>query len=81
MCVPLLHDKSNNISQMKTTFKKINPRNKLWVSTHSPSDYKSANYNNNYQQTPHSREDYKNPPTPEDKCYLLRLWAEGPQSI
>ena len=49
---------SNNILQMKTTFKKINPRNKLGVSTHSR--YKSTNYNySNYQRLQHSREDYK----------------------
>ena len=34
-------DESNNTFQMKTTFKKINPKNKLWVSTHSRNDYKS----------------------------------------
>ena len=52
-------DESNNISQMKTIFKKINPRNKTGVSTHS-CYYKSTNYNyNNYQTPQHSREDYK----------------------
>ena len=45
-------DESNNIFQMKTIFKKINPRNKLGVSTHSHYDYKSTNYNyNNYQKS------------------------------
>ena len=39
-------DESNNILQMKTTFKKAKPRNKLGVSTHSCYDYKSTNYNN-----------------------------------
>ena len=62
MCY-LSTDESNNILQMKTTFKKINPRNKLGVSTHSCYDYKSTNYNyNNYQKPQHSREDYKTSP-------------------
>ena len=53
-------DESYNILQMETTFKKINPRNKLEVSTHSRYDYKSTNYNhNNYQKSWHNREDYK----------------------
>ena len=56
MCYP--QDESNNLLQMKTTFKKINPRNKLGVSTHSHYDYKSTNYNN-YEKPQHSREDYK----------------------
>ena len=44
-------DESNNILQMKTTFKKINPRNKTDLSTHSRYDYKTTNYNyNNYQK-------------------------------
>ena len=53
-------DESNNILQMKTTFKKINPRNKLGVSTHSCYDYEFTyhNYNNN-QKLKHSKEDYK----------------------
>ena len=81
MCYP--SDESNNILQMKTTFKKINPRNKLGVSTHSRYDYKSTNSNhNNYQKLQQSRKDYKNPPYPrEDKYHLLLLWEEGPQSI
>ena len=66
MCYP--PDESNNISQMKTTFKNINPRKKLGVSTHSRYEYKSTNYNyNNYQKPQHSR---------EDKYSLLRLWEE-----
>ena len=49
---------------MKTTFKKINPRNKFGVSTHSCYDYKSTNYNyNNHQKPQHSREDYKISPS------------------
>ena len=44
MCYP--QDESNNIFQMKTKFKKINPRNKLRINTHSHYDYKSTNYNN-----------------------------------
>ena len=78
MCYPT-PDEFNNILQMKTSFKKINPRNKLGVSTHSRFDYKSTNYNyNNYQKPQQSREDYN--PLP-DKYYLLHLSEEGPQSI
>ena len=40
-------DEFNNILQMKMIFKKINPRNKHRASTHSPYDYKLANYNYN----------------------------------
>ena len=41
----------NSILQIKTTFKKINPRNKLGVSIHSCYDYKFTNYNyNNYKK-------------------------------
>ena len=54
MCYP--PDESNNILQMKTTFKKINPRNKLGVSSYSRYDHKLINY---YQKPKHSREDYK----------------------
>ena len=80
MCYP--SDESNNILQMKTTFKKINPKNKLKVSPHSHYDYKSTNYNfNNYQKLQHSKEICKIPPFKEDKYYLLRLWEEGPKSI
>ena len=57
------HPESNNILQMKTTFKKINPRNKTGVSTHSCYDNKSINYNNR-QKPQHSREDYKKIPPP-----------------
>ena len=35
-----LPDESNNILQMKIAFKKINPRNKLGLITHSCYDYK-----------------------------------------
>ena len=35
-----LPDESNNILQIKTTFKKAKPRNKLGVHTHSHYDYK-----------------------------------------
>ena len=69
MCYP--PDESNNILQMKTTFKKINPSNKLGVSTHSRYDYKLTNYNN-YQKPQHSSDDYNIPPR-EDKYYLLHL--------
>ena len=57
-CMCYHPDQSNNILQMKTTFKKINPRNKLGVSAHSRYDYKSTNYNN-YQKPQYSREDDK----------------------
>ena len=57
-------DESNNILRMKTTFEKIKPRNRLWVSTHSHYDYKSTYYNyNNYQKPQHSREDCKISPS------------------
>ena len=50
----------NNLLQMKTTFKEINPKNNLGVSTHSRYDYKLTNYNyNNYQKPQYSRENYK----------------------
>ena len=63
-CMYYPPDESYNILQMETTFKKINPRNKLEVSTHSHYDYKSTNYNyNNYQKPQHSKEGYKIPPT------------------
>ena len=59
---------------MKTTFKKINPRNKLGVITHSHYDYKSINSNyNNHQKLQHSRVDYKIPPSPGKTniiCYV-----------
>ena len=59
-----LPDESNNILEMKTTFKNINPRNKLGVSTHSRYNYKSTNHNyNNYQKPQHCRKDYKIPPS------------------
>ena len=45
-CMYYPPDESNDILQMKTSFKKINPRNKLGVSTHSHYDYKSTNSNN-----------------------------------
>ena len=66
---------------MKTTFKKINPRYKLELSTYSRYDYKSANYNNNKtQKFQPSTEDYKIGPS-EEKYYFLRLWEEGPLNI
>ena len=56
ICVTPPPDESNNIFQMKNTFKKINPRNKLRVSTHFRYDYKSTNYKyNNYQKPQHSK--------------------------
>ena len=64
---------SSNILQMKTIFKKINPRNKLGVSTHSRYHYKSTNYNyNNYQKLQLSREDYKIHPPGKTNiiCYI-----------
>ena len=61
VCVTPCPDESNNILQMKTTFRKIKPRNKVGVSMHSHYDYKSTNYNYNNDQKPQqSREDYKN---------------------
>ena len=68
MCYP--PDESNSILQMKTTFKKINPRNKLGVSFHSI--YKSTNYNyNNYQKPQDSREYYKISPTLPPKINII----------
>ena len=61
LCYP--PDESNNILQLKTTFKMIN-RNKLGVSTHFRYDCKSTNYNNNnYKKPQHSREYYKISPS------------------
>ena len=71
ICYP--RDESNNILQMKTTFKKIKLRSKPGVSMHSCYDYKSTNYNYNYQKPQNSREDYKNPPPPGKTniiCYV-----------
>ena len=67
MCYPTPSDESNDILQMKTTFKKINPRNKPRVCIHSCYDYKSTNNYDNYQKPQHSREDYKNPTPPQER--------------
>ena len=57
MCYP--SDESNNILQMKTTFNRVTPRNKLGVSTHSHYDCKPTNYNyNNYNKPHHSSKNY-----------------------
>ena len=72
-CTCYTPDESNNILQMETTFKKINPKNKLGVSTHFCYDYKSTNYNyNNYQKPQHSREDNKISPQRKTNviCYV-----------
>ena len=61
---------------MKTTFKKINPRNKSRVSTHSHYDYKSTNYND-YQKPQHSREDYKKSPPPQGRQILFVMFVGG----
>ena len=58
-CICYSPDESNNILQMKTTFKKINPRNKRGIITHSRYDYKSTYNYNNYQKPQHSRENDK----------------------
>ena len=66
-------DESNNILQMKTTFKKISPRNKPGISIHSHCDYKSTNYYyNNYQKSWPSREDDKFSPSERTNiiCYI-----------
>ena len=64
-------DESNNLLQMKTTFKKINPRNKPRGSIHSRYDYKSTNYNYKYQKSQNSRVDYTPPPEKTDIiCYI-----------
>ena len=71
MCYP--PDESNNIFQMKTTFKKINPRKKPGVSTHSHYDYKLTFFNyNNYQKPQHSRKDCKISPPGKTNiiCYV-----------
>ena len=50
-CMCYSPEESNNILQMKTIFKKNNPRNKPRVSKYSHYDYKSTNHNyNNYQK-------------------------------
>ena len=46
-CMCYSTDESSNMLQMKTTFKKINPKKKRGVSTHSRYDYKLTNYNYN----------------------------------
>ena len=64
---------------MNTTFKMINPRNKLGVSNQSRQDYKWTNYNhNNYLKPQHSRKDS---PIRENKYYLLPWWEWGQKSF
>ena len=76
MCYP--PDKSNNILRMKTTFKKIKPKNKPGVSTHSCYYYKSINYNyNDYQKPHHSREDYKISPQGRQILFVTFVGGEG----
>ena len=74
MCYLHPPDESNNILQMKTTFKKAKPMNKLGVSTHLRYDYKSTNYNyNNYQKPQHSSNDYNiSPYLPGIICYICK---------
>ena len=80
MCYP--PDESNNISQMKTTFKKINPRNKHGVSTHSHYDHKLTNYNyNNYQKPQCSREDYKIPLHQERQIFIMFVGREATKHL
>ena len=70
----MCYDESNNILSMMTTFKKINPRNKLGISTHSRYDYKSTN--DNYKKisiNPSRGGKTINFPTREDKYNLLYL--------
>ena len=70
-------NESKNILQMKTIFKKINPRNKLRVSTHSRYDYKSTNFDyNNYQKPQHRRENYKNPPPGKTNVIYYIYWKK-----
>ena len=74
-CMCYLPDESSNILQMKTTFKKAKPRNKLGLNTHSHFHCTSTNYNyNDYEKLQHSCKDYNIlPPCLEDKYYLLHL--------
>ena len=82
MCYNPPPHESNNILQMKTTFKKINPRNKLGVSTHSRYDYKSTNYDyNNSRKPKHSREDYKISPSGKANIIRYICGRRGPQNI
>ena len=64
VCITPPPDESNNVLQMKTRFKKINPRNKLGVNTNSCYNYKSNYDYNNYQKPRRSRENYKIPHPP-----------------
>ena len=76
MCYP--PDEFNNILQMETTFKNINPRNKLGVSTYSCYDYKLTNYNhNNYQKPQHSREVFKAPPPGKQISFVTFVGREA----
>ena len=69
---------SNNILQMKTTFKKAKPKNKLGVSTHSGSYHKSINYNyNNCQKPQHCSKDYNIPSITSRKTNIIcYIWYE-----
>ena len=64
-------DESNNVLQMKITFKKINPRHKLRVIT-----ILTMIINQQIIITTITRN-----LSIEDKYYLLRLWEEGPENI
>ena len=68
-------DESNNILQMKTTFKKISPRNKPTVSKHSCNGYKSTNHNYNITRNLSILEKTIRFPLHlrEDKYYLLHF--------
>ena len=73
MCYSL--DESNNILQMKTTFKKAKSRNKLGVNIHSCYDYKSTNYSyNNYKKPQHSSSsnNYNISPSEVKYCYICK---------
>ena len=82
ICVTPTPDECNNIFQMKTTFKKINPRNKLGVSTYSHYEDNSTNYNhNNYQKLQHSREDYKISPQVRQILFVMFVGREATKHL
>ena len=73
---------SNNILQMKTTFKKINLKNKLEVPILAMIINRQIIIITITRNLGIIERTIKSPPsTREDKYYLLLLWEESPQSI
>ena len=79
MCYPA--DESNNILQMKTPFKKINPRNKLGVSTLLTMIINWQIIIMTITRNLSIVERTIKFPTREDKYYLLCMWEDRSQSI